>query len=62
MNLTPQTITGMQTLSLEEIDEINGGISAGVGYAIRVGLALTGVGAVGIVIGFGAYAAIEYLK
>lgn len=63
MNTTLQTSTGnLQTLSLDEIDEVGGGISPGVGYAIRVGLALGGLGVAGVVIGFGAYAAIQYLN
>lgn len=61
MNNTLQAdIGGMQTLSLEEIDEVGGGISPGVSYAIRVGLALTAVSGVGVAIGFGAAAVIYY--
>lgn len=52
MNTTTlQPAFAIQELSATEIDEISGGISPGVGFAIRVGIGLIGLGAGGVIVG-----------
>ena len=55
-------IAGIQTLSLEEIDEVSGGLEPSLVYAIRVGAMMSVGGLVGVGIGFAAGAAIYYFN
>ena len=54
-------VSGLQVLSMDEIDEVSGGNAQVVRYAIRVGLGLAAVGGIGVVVGVAAAAGMYYL-
>jgi len=63
MHCDNKVFCGIQEMNQDEIDAVSGGISPGVTYAIRVGLAFGALGAVGVVVGgVAAYAIYEYNK
>ncbi|WP_139335392.1 hypothetical protein [Janthinobacterium sp. TND4EL3] len=60
ISCTKNDFCGIQELNEFEVDSVGGGISPGVVYAIRVGLAFGGLGVAGVVVGgLAAYAIYE---
>lgn len=61
-NMSMNQVAGIQTLSLEEIDEVSGGLSPGMAFAGRVALGLAATGVVGMALGATAAYAIYYFN